>query len=936
MPPPSRKKLRITKKAACIRGTAATARLTRKQMPDSPHFDPATSIHPVQSGKFTALLDTIRTLDARDRKTHGTTFKHFIFTDLRDPGYGVKALASYMIAGGFEFRMRHAKKTVMRNGVPVETKSGQTEFVERDPVAGGCNGFAILQNNPLWKNPLSVQVKKQILSTYNARPDNINGELLRIILLDSKYKEGIDLFDVKYVHLLEPAIAPSDLKQAVGRATRFCGQRGLHFVPRRGWPLQVYIYNTEIPGRPPFTVSDEALQKIDAHTLMLQHSGLDLALLNLSKELTRLAILSAVDYDLNYKINNFKIEEDLYDATEIEEGVLAEVAPTQKGGNARLVAIHDIRQLTPETIAQCVKRKNAMFPFTRAKMFRVARELGLKPAVRAKRAWYCAKLQDNQEYLDALLADKGPASSAAAIEDATDDEEESRFPEPPPLPAAAPPAAIAKLPARLHSLPFSAFQTKIRELYAAYAWDAPIVKNGCEVSAAGAAPGRAVTFTKTQDFIRHYLRPDAAEPKGLFAWHSVGTGKTCMAVAAATTAFERAGYTILWVTRNSLMSDIYKNIFGAVCSIPIQEALATGATLPTKPAAQKRMLSRTFLPPISYRTFQNALEQKNELGRMLYAANPSDPLRKTFLVIDEIHKLRDGDLGASEAADFAKIQSYIHQSYARSGDASVRPLLMTATPISDSPADLLEILNTLIVDPAKRFPPLESFRAEFTQADGSFTDAGAAEFQERVKGLISYLNREYDPTTFAQPVFHTVRTPIGAHPSIALADLVADCDPYMDTPEPDPACADLDAKIAEAEAAVAAAAPRSEARKTATALLKTRKAEKKRECGTMSSKVFFAKSVWPAAKTCFKDAKSAARATRKLKAQLTAMESCFKDSTKNSKNTKNTNAATKKKRATSQMFPSMKEFRSALQARYASDAGETNNNARSVAAVISE
>ena len=924
MPPP-RGKLRITKKAACIRGTAATARLTRKQMPNSPHFRPDSSVHSVQSGKFMTLIETIRTLDARDRKTHGTAFKHFIFTDMRDAGYGIKALAAYMIAAGFDFRMRHAKKTIVRKGETVETKNGQTEFITREPVTGGCNGFAILQNNPLWKNPLSVQVKKQILATYNARPDNNNGELLRFILLDSKYKEGIDLFDVKYVHLLEPAIAPSDLKQAVGRATRFCGQRGLHFVPRRGWPLQVYVYNTELPGRPPFTETTDALQKTDAHTLMLKHSGLDLALLNLSKELTRLAILSAVDYDLNFKINNFKIEEELYDATEIEESVIAEVAsasaPSQKGGN-RLVAIHDIAQITPEVIAKCVKRKNDMFPFSRAKMFRVARAMGLNPAVRAKRAWYCAKLKDNQAYLDALLA---PDAAANAIEDA--DEEDSLFPPAPPAPAPAAatvsPAALARASARLHTLPFSEFQTKIRELYAAYEWDAPIVKNGCEAVAGASAPGRAVTFTKTQDFIRHYLRPDAPEPKGLFAWHSVGTGKTCMAVAAATTAFERAGYTILWVTRNSLMSDVYKNIFGAVCSIPVQEALATGTPLPPTLTAQKRMLSRTFLPPISYRTFQNALEQKNELGRMLHAANPEDPLRKTFLIIDEIHKLRDGDLGPSEAADFAKIQAFIHQSYARSRDDSVRPLLMTATPISDSPGDLLEILNTLIADPASRFPALDTFRERFTAADGTFTEAGAAEFQERVKGLISYLNREYDPTTFAQPVFHTVRVPVGEHPSVDMDDLVKRCDPYMDTPEPDPDCVALDAEIAAAEAAVAAAAPRSAERKAATALLKTRKAEKKqkRECADAGPAAFFSKSVWPAAKSCFSDEKKKTAKQRKIKSQMTAIESCFRE--KGSKAPKTAK------------FPSMKEFQSALKARYAEDA-DGGNNTRSVVAVISE
>ena len=36
------------------------------------------------------------------------------------------------------------------------------------------------------------------------RPDNVYGENIRIILMDGGYKEGIDLFDIKYVHIFEP------------------------------------------------------------------------------------------------------------------------------------------------------------------------------------------------------------------------------------------------------------------------------------------------------------------------------------------------------------------------------------------------------------------------------------------------------------------------------------------------------------------------------------------------------------------------------------------------------------------------------------------------------------------------------------------------------------------------------------------------------------
>ena len=204
------------------------------------------------------------------------------------------------------------------------------------------------------------------------------------------------------------------------------------------------------------------------------------------------------------------------------------------------------------------------------------------------------------------------------------------------------------------------------------------------------------------------------------------------------------------------------------------EKLQNGAKLPEDLTKQKRMLSRAWLQPISYRTFQNALQKKNELGRMLYAKNAVDPLHKTFLVMDEVHKLQDGDLSASEAADFGTIRDYIYKSYDKSGNDSVRPLLMTATPITDSPRELFEILNTLIPKEKDRLPAFQEYRDTYVDEFGSISPAGRAYFQNKVKGLISYLNREFDPTTFSQPVFHTISVPllsIAAPPSVEeLAD----------------------------------------------------------------------------------------------------------------------------------------------------------------------
>jgi hypothetical protein len=175
------------------------------------------------------------------------------------------------------------------------------------------------------------------------------------------------------------------------------------------------------------------------------------------------------------------------------------------------------------------------------------------------------------------------------------------------------------------------------------------------------------------------------------------------------------------------------------------------------------------MSPISYKTFQNATQGRNELGRRLKRVNGEDPLKKTFLILDEVHKLQDGDLGPLEAADFATIQTAIHRSYAISGSESVRSLLMTATPGEG----LLPLLNTLIPNPSLRFPT--SFQSlYFDTKEHKIRAEGIRLYQERAKGLVSYLTRERDPTTFAQPRYKTIDVAVKERPEDTVEEIAED------------------------------------------------------------------------------------------------------------------------------------------------------------------
>ena len=681
-----KKEPRLSRKAQCVRRTASTAKVSRLSMPDRATPKP---LPPHQSAKYTALTDHIQALDAADFRKEKAKYKHFIFTDLRESAYGAKAIGAYLKDAGYDFLMG------------------------RDGFRPGKEGFALLQSLPLFGEPLSVKLRKTLLQTFNERPENTHGEKLRILVLDSRFKEGIDLFDVKYVHIMEPAIAASDLTQAVGRATRFCGQRGLRFQPSVGWPLHVYLYNTELPGRPPFLLKGEQAQKIAAHDIVLRESGLDLGGFAFTAELLALAQRTAVDAELNATFH-LKQTGGAYDWKGIKPVFKSE----------------DIRGTT---LRKCSTRKTGSLPFSKPHLVRIAKEMKLPIRASASRAAYCALLSENQAYLNMMYRTmslttppRKTVKTATAVKtvDATGD--------------------------------FATFQARIKAAFAAFAWKKQPVTNGCLVE-----PKQVPDYTPTQEFVRHYFTP-ASPFKGLLAYHSVGTGKTCLAIAAAS-SFEENGYTILWVTRKSLLPDVSKNLWDTVCHLGLRKRIQDGKPMPTEEDTRRKLLPQ-WIAPISYKTFQNATQGRNELGRMLKRKNGADPLKKTFLILDEVHKLQDGDLGPLESADFATIQAALHRSYELSKEDSVRPLLMTATP-GDG---LLELLNTLIPEKDARFPT--SFRSLYFN-EGHIVPEGVRLFQERAKGLISYLTREHDPTTFAQPRYETIDVVVQEKPEVTAEEL---------------------------------------------------------------------------------------------------------------------------------------------------------------------
>jgi hypothetical protein len=235
-------------------------------------------VRPIEVAELKLLLEQIRLLDEKDMKETGKLHKHLIFTDVNRSTYGAKIVASALTANGLHLAYH-----------PQGTGFSMSDHKKLRKTKNA--NYAVLLSKSFFDRPVNAKIRKVILDTFNSRPDNTYGELVRFIVLDQGFKEGIDLFDVKYVHLFEPLAVNADEKQAIGRATRFCGQKGLEFHPRYGWPLYVFKYDVVIPK----ILKDRYMSSETLFELYIKNSNLDMRKIIFANELENATIGASVD-----------------------------------------------------------------------------------------------------------------------------------------------------------------------------------------------------------------------------------------------------------------------------------------------------------------------------------------------------------------------------------------------------------------------------------------------------------------------------------------------------------------------------------------------------------------------------------------------------------------------------------------------------------------
>lgn len=778
----------------CMRKTANFGKILNHHKFDKQSFNQKQFLDDIAeaSPKIIQLMKNIENLDALDQKNHGKKFKHFIFSDVKEGGYGAKILASAFMAAGFHNVIKARKvQNVQKLQLYVDSKDGTDK------------NFGLLCSNAIYGSSFSEKLKKSLLKLFNSRPDNIFGKKIRFIIFDSGFKEGIDLFDVKYVHIFEPSMTIADLKQTVGRATRTCGQKGLEFQDGKGWPLYVYNYYLTVPDITAdtfasskfltYNITDPKNEEKDDDVLIFKdieklndatmlYSEFDKAMNNLSKQLFELAGKLSVDFSLTKNMHNIE---------DLNEQFMEKDFYLTGGGGQKKDVFKKLNKGSKyfkidfiNCKGKCGNRTSNDVPVSLDFMKRVYKKYNHSnkylPKTNQRKALcsymysipqYCQQLnyewslryayvpeviekkskKNVKDELDDLDLDGGDNESIDVDYNSVDYEgkKESSVkttPNNPMIPNS--------------KLSFIAMRNFIKTKYNSkdYIWEPLSIENKC-VPKPGTKPPAAheIELNPTQKFITNYFCPQSPY-KGMLLWHSVGTGKTCTGVATASMSFEKEGYSILWVTRTTLKSDVWKNIFDQICHAVLKEEVKLGLTLPENLTQRKKFLSSNWLEPISYKQFSNLLLGKNKNYEILKQRNGvTDVLKKTLIIIDEAHKLYGGDLKAIERPDTDVMENLIMNSYKKSGKDSCKLLLMTATPFTNSPMELFSLTNLFVTNESEKITTdKEQFKKQYMTSANILSENGVKNLANKLSGYISYLNREKDPTQFAQPIMINV------------------------------------------------------------------------------------------------------------------------------------------------------------------------------------
>jgi hypothetical protein len=185
------------------------------------------------SPKFAAVLDNILSASA-DPARDGL---HLIYSSFRNLE-GIELFRHTLEANGFsqfklkknaagEFVVNMTEEEIARPSYMLYT--GKESVEEKETMRNIYNGNWSVLNSSLRKQLKNISGERK----------NVNGEVIKVIMITASGAEGIDLKNTRYVHVMESYWHPVRMEQVIGRARRICSHMDL---PPAKQTVEVFVY----------------------------------------------------------------------------------------------------------------------------------------------------------------------------------------------------------------------------------------------------------------------------------------------------------------------------------------------------------------------------------------------------------------------------------------------------------------------------------------------------------------------------------------------------------------------------------------------------------------------------------------------------------------------------------------------------------------------
>ena len=245
------------------------------------------------SPKFKAILESVTASEH--------VGPHLIYSQFRTlEGIGVLRLV--FLANGFaEFKLQRgaegwslAVEAEDRKKPMFVLYTGTESAEEREMVRNAFNG-----NWGALPPGLAAELR-------TIHPDNLRGEVIKLLMITASGAEGISLKNVRYVHITEPYWHPVRIEQVIGRARRLCSHQELPEAERK---VEVFLYLMSLSEEQ--LISDDSLElrlhdqsKLDGRTPVTSDQHLyEVATLkeNIISQLLRAIREAAIDCTMQNK-----------------------------------------------------------------------------------------------------------------------------------------------------------------------------------------------------------------------------------------------------------------------------------------------------------------------------------------------------------------------------------------------------------------------------------------------------------------------------------------------------------------------------------------------------------------------------------------------------------------------------------------------------------